>query len=102
MLPIVLTYFGMGNPPLLPSSFLALGTGFHSDAIGDQSAFGFLNSKLRNSRVLPLLFSDNVDGRALPIATAVTGQVTIESCTTACFNTGYQFSGAEYAEYAHF
>lgn len=43
-------------------------------------------------------YSDNVDGRALPIAGAVTGQVTIESCTTACFNAGYQFSGAEYAD----
>jgi len=41
--------------------------------------------------------SDSTATRALAHGTAVTGQVTIESCTTACQNSGYPLAGAEYA-----
>lgn len=44
------------------------------------------------------LISDNVNGvRTLSVGTAVSS-VTLESCTSACFNAGYRFSGAEYSE----
>ena len=46
------------------------------------------------------LNSDNVNGvRSLSHGAAVAGQVTLESCTSACFNAGYRFSGAEYSAY---
>ncbi|KAF8156193.1 hypothetical protein K438DRAFT_2026364 [Mycena galopus ATCC 62051] len=43
-------------------------------------------------------YSDNVDGRALVDAVNVVGQVSLETCTTACFNAGMPFSGAEFAD----
>lgn len=36
--------------------------------------------------------------RALPHGTGVTGSVTVESCTTACYNAGYPLAGMEYAD----
>ncbi|KAJ7880660.1 glyoxal oxidase N-terminus-domain-containing protein [Mycena leptocephala] len=44
-------------------------------------------------------YSDNVDGqgRALVNAVNVVGQVSLESCTLACFEAGMPFSGAEFA-----
>ncbi|KDR73046.1 hypothetical protein GALMADRAFT_142739 [Galerina marginata CBS 339.88] len=44
--------------------------------------------------------TDNVNGAGRTIAnpTAVTGQVSIESCTTACFNGGFRFAGTEFAD----
>ncbi|KAJ7122651.1 galactose oxidase [Mycena crocata] len=44
-------------------------------------------------------FSDNVDGqgRALINAVDVVGQVSLESCTSACFEAGMPLSGAEFA-----
>ncbi|KAG1865028.1 copper radical oxidase-like protein [Suillus subalutaceus] len=36
--------------------------------------------------------------RALPYGTGVTGSVTVESCTTACYNAGYPYAGMEYAD----
>ncbi|KAK0449009.1 uncharacterized protein EV420DRAFT_787296 [Desarmillaria tabescens] len=41
-------------------------------------------------------YSDNVDGRALTVGMDVT-DVTIETCTSACFSSGYQFAGTEYS-----
>ncbi|KAF8197751.1 copper radical oxidase [Mycena galopus ATCC 62051] len=43
-------------------------------------------------------YSDNVDGRALVDGVNVVGQVSLETCTTACFNAGMPFAGAEYAD----
>ncbi|KAF7359862.1 hypothetical protein MVEN_00711600 [Mycena venus] len=45
-------------------------------------------------------YSDNVDGqgRALVNAVNVVGQVSLESCTLACFEAGMPFSGAEFAD----
>ncbi|KAJ7905890.1 glyoxal oxidase N-terminus-domain-containing protein [Mycena leptocephala] len=45
-------------------------------------------------------YSDNVDGqgRALVNAVNVVGQVSLETCTSACFNAGMPFSGAEFAD----
>ncbi|KAJ7635293.1 galactose oxidase [Roridomyces roridus] len=42
-------------------------------------------------------FSDNVGGRALT-ATPVDGQVSLDTCTTACFNAGMPLSGTEFAD----
>ncbi|KAJ7785161.1 galactose oxidase [Mycena maculata] len=43
-------------------------------------------------------YSDNVDGRALPDGVNVEGQVTLESCTLACFSAGMPLAGAEFAD----
>ncbi|KAJ7487362.1 galactose oxidase [Mycena galericulata] len=45
-------------------------------------------------------YSDNVNGqgRALVDAVGVSGQVSLETCTTACFDAGMPFSGAEFAD----
>ncbi|KAJ7364637.1 copper radical oxidase [Mycena albidolilacea] len=45
-------------------------------------------------------YSDNVDGqgRTLVDAVDVIGQVSLETCTTACFGAGMPFSGAEFAD----
>ncbi|KAJ7202648.1 glyoxal oxidase N-terminus-domain-containing protein [Mycena pura] len=44
-------------------------------------------------------YSDNVNGvRSLPNGMAVTGVMTLEACTSACFAAGYPFSGAEFAD----
>ncbi|KAJ7689677.1 copper radical oxidase [Mycena rosella] len=45
-------------------------------------------------------YSDNVDGqgRALVDAVAVVGQVSLETCTSACFDAGMPLSGAEFAD----
>ncbi|KAJ6479629.1 hypothetical protein C8R45DRAFT_1076519 [Mycena sanguinolenta] len=45
-------------------------------------------------------YSDNVDGqgRALVDAVNVVGQVSLETCTAACFSAGMPFSGAEFAD----
>ena len=58
--------------------------------------FAFLASLKLSS----LLISDNVNGAGRSIANGVNtvGPVTIESCTTACFNAGFAFAGAEFAE----
>lgn len=50
------------------------------------------------------LYRDNVNGQGRAIAnpTAVAGgstNVSIESCTTACFNAGFGIAGTEYSEY---
>ncbi|KAJ7513073.1 galactose oxidase [Mycena galericulata] len=43
-------------------------------------------------------YSDNVDGRALPNGVNVVGEVTLESCTAACFSAGMPLAGAEFAD----
>ncbi|KAF7334608.1 hypothetical protein MVEN_02290900 [Mycena venus] len=45
-------------------------------------------------------YSDNVDGqgRALVNAVNVVGQVSLETCTAACFSAGMPFSGTEFAD----
>ncbi|KAL4076636.1 glyoxal oxidase [Scleroderma yunnanense] len=43
-------------------------------------------------------YNDSTATRALTHGTAVTGQVTVESCTTACQNSGYPLAGVEYAD----
>jgi len=45
-----------------------------------------------------LYFSDSVVTRVLGHGMNVVGQVSIETCTTACFNAGYTLAGAEYAD----
>ncbi|KAF9049496.1 copper radical oxidase with WSC domains [Hymenopellis radicata] len=44
-------------------------------------------------------FSDNVNGagRSLPVGADLAGPATIRTCTAACFASGYQFAGAEFA-----
>jgi hypothetical protein len=44
------------------------------------------------------LYSDNGPGRSIANPTTVTGKVSIETCTTACFNAGFGISGTEFAE----
>ncbi|KDR73047.1 hypothetical protein GALMADRAFT_142740 [Galerina marginata CBS 339.88] len=46
-----------------------------------------------------LIYDDNVNGAGRSIAnpTNVVGQVSIETCTTACFNAGFGIAGAEFA-----
>jgi len=47
--------------------------------------------------------SDNVNNtRSLSVMTVLPGRATLENCTTACFNYGFRFSGAEYSTYANF
>jgi hypothetical protein len=41
--------------------------------------------------------SDNVGARSLPVGVNTVGEVTIELCTTACYNAGYTLAGAEYS-----
>ncbi|KAI9462093.1 copper radical oxidase-like protein [Boletus coccyginus] len=43
-------------------------------------------------------YNDSIANRALLHGIAVTGSVTVESCTTACQNAGYSLAGAEYAD----
>ena len=43
-------------------------------------------------------YSDSTANRVLSYGATVTGSVTIESCTTACYNAGYPLAGAEYAD----
>ncbi|KAJ7280578.1 hypothetical protein C8J57DRAFT_1711667 [Mycena rebaudengoi] len=45
-------------------------------------------------------YSDNVDGKGRSLSTAVNvdGQVSLETCTSACFKSGLRFSGAEFAD----
>ncbi|KAF8151649.1 hypothetical protein B0H34DRAFT_801346 [Crassisporium funariophilum] len=44
-------------------------------------------------------YTDGVNGvRTIGIPTPVTGQVSIETCTTACFNAGLSISGTEFAD----
>ncbi|KAF8169268.1 copper radical oxidase [Mycena galopus ATCC 62051] len=43
-------------------------------------------------------YSDNVDGRALVDGANVVGEFSLETCTTACFNAGMPFAGAEFAD----
>lgn len=45
-----------------------------------------------------MVCSDNTNGgRTLTAGMTVPSPVTIESCTTACFNAGMQYAGAEYS-----
>ncbi|KAJ6565672.1 copper radical oxidase [Mycena sp. CBHHK59/15] len=43
-------------------------------------------------------YSDNVEGRALVNGVDVVGQVSLDTCTSACFDAGMPFSGAEFAD----
>jgi len=45
---------------------------------------------------LPFPISDNAGGRTLPFPVGVSSN-TIESCTSACHNAGYNLAGTEYA-----
>lgn len=48
----------------------------------------------------PVTPSDNVNNtRTLSVPTFLTGPVTLEACTSACFKAGFRFSGAEYSSY---
>ena len=42
--------------------------------------------------------SDSVNARTLTVGVNTDGEVTIESCTDACFNAGYPLAGAEFAD----
>ncbi|KAF8129080.1 copper radical oxidase-like protein [Boletus edulis] len=42
-------------------------------------------------------YNDSTANRALSYAATVTGSVTVESCTTACYNAGYSLAGVEYS-----
>jgi hypothetical protein len=46
---------------------------------------------------LTLPLSDNVAARTLMVGIGTVGEVTIESCTAACYNAGYTLAGAEYS-----
>ena len=60
-----------------------------------------LQVRFRRFIQLPLLtlpyFSDSVPARVLANNVNVVGQVSIETCTTACLAGGYSLAGAEYA-----
>lgn len=43
-------------------------------------------------------YNDSTTTRALANGMGVTGEVTVESCTTACQDAGYQYAGVEYAD----
>lgn len=43
-------------------------------------------------------YNDSTTARALANGMGVTGEVTVESCTTACQDAGYQYAGVEYAD----
>ena len=51
-----------------------------------------------------LFFSDNVNnaGRSLSTGVAVTGGLTMEKCTAACFAAGFPLAGGEYAGFVSF
>lgn len=57
--------------------------------------FIILSWKLNSS----LFFSDNVNGagRTLTVGVAITGGLTMEKCTAACYNAGLPLAGSEYA-----
>ncbi|KAL6310273.1 copper radical oxidase [Sparassis latifolia] len=42
-------------------------------------------------------YSDSVNNRTLSAQIGTQGSVTVESCTSACYNAGYPFAGIEYA-----
>ncbi|KAH9927682.1 copper radical oxidase [Fomitopsis serialis] len=42
-------------------------------------------------------YNDSTNARALAISPAVDGDVDVESCTTACYNSGYPLAGMEYS-----
>ncbi|KAF7327563.1 hypothetical protein MKEN_00335300 [Mycena kentingensis (nom. inval.)] len=55
------------------------------DAIGNWTSLG--------------CYSDNVSGaRSLPVGMGVSGPMTLEACTSACFDAGYPFAGSEFAD----
>ncbi|KAH7886764.1 copper radical oxidase-like protein [Phlebopus sp. FC_14] len=43
-------------------------------------------------------YNDTIGARALAYGVAVSGGVSAETCTTACYNAGYPFAGMEYAD----
>ncbi|KAF8908562.1 copper radical oxidase with WSC domains [Gymnopilus junonius] len=55
---------------------------------------------LENGSLSGVIGADNVNGAGRAIANGIdtTGPVTIESCTTACFNAGFGIAGAEFAD----
>jgi len=79
-------------PSLLlhPSWFLALGTGHYSDVTG------MSRLQTRSVKLTHIPISET-NPRALPYGTAVTGSVSVETCTTACYNAGYSLAGMEYS-----
>jgi len=71
-------------------------------SVGDWVSLGcykLRNSLLRSTRFtnFTACFSDSVVARVLANGVNVVGQVSIETCTAACFNAGYPLAGAEYA-----
>ncbi|KAF9220620.1 copper radical oxidase-like protein [Gyrodon lividus] len=43
-------------------------------------------------------YNDSAASRALAHGTGVTGSVSVETCTTACYNAGYPLAGVEYSD----
>jgi len=87
-------FTGAESHPLhLPLLSLASAHGNHSDVTG--TACIILVSSVFH---LSLYHSDSVAARTFPNGVGVVGQVTIESCTEACFNAGFSLAGAEYAD----
>ncbi|KAF8882972.1 copper radical oxidase [Infundibulicybe gibba] len=77
-----LNVFTSGKPPPAPPSLVS--------KVGNWTALG--------------CYSDAVNGapRTLPNAMTPPGSLTIESCTTTCFNAGFQYSGTEFSDlYIH-
>ena len=81
------------HPLLLQKSFQALDHGCLKDVIRQPFLIHVVS---RPSLTLFFLISDNAGGRTLPFPVGVSSN-TIESCTSACRNAGYNLAGTEYA-----
>jgi hypothetical protein len=79
--------------PAVPSLPPVPDPGYRWDATG-LSLFAFSSIQ----QIFTINPSDSVNARVLSHGMAVTGQVTIQTCTAACQAAGYQLSGAEYAD----
>lgn len=74
-------------PPTMPAS------------VGNWSLLGCYRYVSCTSTRRQLIHIHTSDGnpRALSYGTAVTGSVSVETCTTACYNAGYPLAGMEYS-----
>lgn len=92
----VSTFTGVDKPPHHLPPTPQSRTGLLSDAT---RTFSCLLQSLCAKLKFCLFFSDNVNGagRSLTTGVGVTGGLTMEKCTAACFAAGFPLAGGEYA-----
>jgi hypothetical protein len=75
------------SPPIMPPS------------VGNWSLLGCYRyvSRTSTKRELTCIRTSDSNPRTLSYGTGVTGSVSIETCTTACYNAGYPLAGTEYS-----